>query len=325
VENPDAGDGEMQVEPPAERTIRGALSTIMGSVRPGSAGAVLCGHSEEARRPRSAERGAEEEEDESNDEKMPRVPQTQVPISDPDLDELDLDTDLELQYPDQEDVPGSAAGNWPPESQSVPGTGTASSASDVSLRSVSPVPPLSSARFPTSDNGSASAGALTQQLTVYPGPHYSQGQTPPDITADPGLIARFLHSCGVLSDEMRALRAEVAQLRSEREGPVVQLEERVRRLEARAEPLLVAPAAAVTGNVTLSGSGDGAGAQWAHPLAHLMSLDSDSEVEMTMDAGVSPVGEGLGAGSASLLTRYGSVNGEPLPPRSRKFNRLPNA
>ncbi|KAJ7266219.1 hypothetical protein C8J57DRAFT_1229618 [Mycena rebaudengoi] len=106
-----------------------------------------------------------------------------------------------------------------------PTPNTTPSAGSSSSCSVLPVPPLSSARFLTTaitDNVTTST-----QLTVYP----HSGQL--DST-DSVIIARFLQSCGILGEEMRALRAEVAQLPAERDVPVFQLEERVRGLAERA-------------------------------------------------------------------------------------------
>ncbi|KAF7342378.1 hypothetical protein MVEN_01826700 [Mycena venus] len=157
-----------------------------------------------------------------------------------------------------------------------------------------------SARFPSTNSFDNST--TSTQLTVYP--HADQTDS-----ADPGIITRFLQSCGILGEEMRALRSEVAQLRQERDAPVKQLEERVRRLEERA-PLPERP------TLSVHPLGGGAGRRWSHPLEHLLSPDDS---EMDVDA---PVGDGM------MLTKYGSMDGEPLPPRSRKFNsaqRLPAA
>ncbi|KAJ7843539.1 hypothetical protein B0H14DRAFT_3868554 [Mycena olivaceomarginata] len=191
----------------------------------------------------------------------------------------DLDDHLELPYSDQDDVPGSSAGDLRPESQSVPPATTPSSASNVSSRSVSPVPRLSSAWFPTSDSNSTGAGSWAWQHLA---PHHPQEQR----QAPPDLIAPLLHSqCGVL-DEMCALRAEVAQIRAKREEPVVQLEKRVRRLEARAEPVLVASAASAYGDVASSGSE--VGARLVHPLAHL--IYGDFEQDFVFQSGSRPWG-----------------------------------
>ncbi|KAJ6562117.1 hypothetical protein B0H19DRAFT_93112 [Mycena capillaripes] len=303
-------DVEMQAntpKTPEEQEIRvvGVAPTAMGSLRPGSG--VLRGHSEDENRndgqsasPPQQAQEEEESEEESEDDEMqdaPQKPETENihlanRVEDIATDDLELDGDLELLYPDHAVSP---VDNWGSASQAGRET---SSGSNSASPSISPVlPPLSSARFPAAADGMTTS----TELTVYP--HAYAGQ---ELEAtDPGIVTRFLQSCGMLGDEMRALRAEVAQLRTERAAPEIQLEERVRRLEEREAP--------VARPSEPSGLG---GRRWSHPLQHLISTE---DLEMDVDVVVSPQADGT-----NIMTKYGSVDGgEPLPPRSRKFNSTP--
>ncbi|KAJ6452388.1 hypothetical protein C8R47DRAFT_1169188 [Mycena vitilis] len=230
-------------------------------------------------------------DEDSGDDKMRDEPQRQETGQDDGedivTDDLDLDGDLELLYPDQDSaVPHAAEGQTRSPSHS--------SASRSRSGSGSPMPPLSSARFP------APAATASTQLTVYP--HGAQ-----ELEAlGPGLATRFLRSWEILGEDLRALRAEVAQLRAVHATPHAELEARVHLLEERASP---------TGAHPPGRTGQSGHSRWVHPLQHLMS---QGNVKMEDDR-VSPQPHDMNS-----TTTYGSVDGEePLPPRSRKFTHAP--
>jgi hypothetical protein len=250
--------------------------SIDGSHGGGESGSVLVQQPE----PQDEGEGEKEETEDGMSDVAPRSDAEGVVT-----DDLEFEEDLELLYPEQE---VSQAG------QEI--TPSASDSASRSISPVSPVPALSSARFPTAP--AADGASTSTQLTVYP-----PGGQQLDGT-DPGIASRFLQSCEGLGEEMHALRAEVAQLRAERAAPELQLEERVRRLEERSA--LAPPRPGLSG---------GTGRRWSHPLEHLMCANDS---EMDVDARESPPGDG-----AVIMTKYGSVDGEPLPPRSRKFNGAP--
>ncbi|KAJ7758955.1 hypothetical protein DFH07DRAFT_447380 [Mycena maculata] len=242
----------------------------------------------------------DEAEDDGDDKRMEDVQTTQVlesgptPLATEESDDLDLDDDLQLLYPEQttDEQPPTSLSRAESSHGGTPSTRTSPSLS----RSTSPIPPLSSARFPVpaSDAGEPGPSAMvTQRAAIYDG--------------DPRLVAHLLQSCGALGEEMRALRVEVGQLRAELAGPALRLEERVRRLEGgeAASPL--------SASAPLSPRALG----WVHPLQHLISAE-EAEAEMDVDT-VSRGGE-----ATQVMTRYvhghEAGEGEPLPPRSRKFN-----
>ncbi|KAJ7676801.1 hypothetical protein DFH06DRAFT_1122101 [Mycena polygramma] len=230
-------------------------------------------------------------DEDSGDDEMRDEPQRQETGQDDaeDIvtDDLGLDGDLELLYPDQDSaVPHAAEDQTPSPSLS--------SASRSRSGSGSPIPPLSSARFP------AAAATASTQLAIYPHGGQELG------ALDPGLATRFLQSWEILGDDLRALRAEVAQLRAAHVAPHAELEARVRLLEERASPAAAHPPGR---------SGQGGHGRWVHPLQHLISR-GNAEME---DDPVSPQPHDM-----NIMTTYGSVDGgEPLPPRSRKFNHTP--
>ncbi|KAJ7026819.1 hypothetical protein C8F04DRAFT_1124344 [Mycena alexandri] len=290
----------------------GVIPTTMGSLAPGRAG--IRGHSvdgegdsEQTGRPTSEDDDLESREGEGDDkmeEALTSLPVEAVKVEptpgDVIPDDLEFDSDLELLYPDQPAVyadPPSASQAGSPRSHAItPSTSSSSS------RSASPVPPLSSASFVDATTSTST------ELTIYP---HAVAQE--QLGADPALITRFLQSCGMLGEEMRALRTEVAHLRSELgQQPGIQLDERVRRLEDSAALLPANPSRRI---------GNGASGNWTHPLQHLIS-GKDSEMEMDVDKSVSPPLDAAAIGVA----KYGPFDSEPLPPRSRKFNgvaRLP--
>ncbi|KAJ7164447.1 hypothetical protein C8R46DRAFT_1193083 [Mycena filopes] len=337
--NENGNDAQMQVDARPRTPSVGlpAVATKMGSLAPGLA--VLRGHSVDdgvntRDRPPSE---SEHQEEEEEDAEMPGVvtdtarvkaePATfTIPARDRDslLDDLDFDSDLELLYPDQPDSPSQSPG---PAGAGARATSPNHSSRRSDSGSASPVPPLSSASFLSDDTNTSNTSfvpATSTQMTVYPHPH----PHPPPPDAAPQTVGmememgRFL---GMLGEEVRALRTEVAQLRGElghvhpvMQQPHVSLDERVRRLEegaAAAPPPLPPPR-----RIGMPGGGSG----WVHPLQHLMvgmGMDVDEE-EANSGTSVSPAvdeptsGMGMGMGMA----RYGSFNGEPLPPRSRRFN-----
>ncbi|KAJ7747797.1 hypothetical protein B0H16DRAFT_1554588 [Mycena metata] len=249
----------------------------------------------------------EESEEGAEEDKMEKVltswPVEAVKVETPgDIipEDLDFDSDLELFYPDQPGVsadPSSASQVGSPRSHAI-----TPSASSGSSRSASPVPPLSSASFVDTTTSAST------ELTIYP-----HAATQEQLGADPALITRFLQSCGMLGEEMRALRTEVAHLRSELgQQSGTQLDARVRRLEESAALVPANPPRRI---------GNGASGSWTHPLQHLISGE-DSETEMDVEKSMTPPLDVASIGVA----KYGQFDGEPLPPRSRKFNsaaRLP--
>ncbi|KAJ7722853.1 hypothetical protein B0H16DRAFT_346630 [Mycena metata] len=287
----------------------GVIPTTMGSLAPGRA--AIRGHSvvdgernsEQTDRPDDDLELEERAEEDQMEEVLTSWPVEAVKVETPgDVipEDLDFDSDLELLYPDQPSVsadPPSVSQVGSPRSHAV-----TPSASSGSSRSASPVPPLSSASFvdaPTS---------ASTELTIYP-----HAATQEQLGADPALITRFLQSCGMLGEEMRALRTEVAHLRSELgQQSRTQLDARVRLLE---ESTALVPAN------PLRRIGNGASGSWTHPLQHLISGE-DSETEMDVEKSMTPPLDAASIGVA----KCGQFDGEPLPPRSRKFNsaaRLP--
>ncbi|KAJ7495335.1 hypothetical protein FB451DRAFT_1478034 [Mycena latifolia] len=259
---------------------------------------------EQEQKPQQAE-GAEnkaeqlevEEEEESESEEEDNTVGGEVPAN-VEADELDDDLELDdreglqLMYPSSPVYvrpPGSHADADPPRSSNIAPAGSARSLSpdDIPSRSASPLPPLSSAHFPRAPSPPPFATErASYQMTRSP---RRALLSVADI--DPGMFARATH---VWSDEMRALRTEMGLLRAALPA-VQQLAQRVTALED------AAPRAA-SSVLTLQTN-----AAWAHPLQHLIVSES-----MPMDVDVSPpaVRPGL---------KYAG-QGEPLPPRSRKFS-----
>ncbi|KAJ7247387.1 hypothetical protein B0H12DRAFT_742598 [Mycena haematopus] len=239
-------DNEVGSIPEPELSVVG---TVMGSLRPGS-NAVLRGFSGSPAVLKEEEE--EEEESEDEDEEMPLQSLNPKPVEIA-TDDVDLDGDeeeLQLLYPepDQEPVVPRAASNSPSAS-----------------RSVSPMPPLSSARFPPPST----------QLTVVDA---HTGAGPTSNESDAGIVARFLQSCERLGEDMRALRSEVALLRAAH-TPIPELEERVRALEERR----VRPAS--VDDIDAARAGAGAGRRWSHPLQHLLAPGSAMEVDGVVEDG----------------------------------------
>ncbi|KAJ7924066.1 hypothetical protein B0H13DRAFT_2654955 [Mycena leptocephala] len=132
-----------------------------------------------------------------------------------------------------------------------------------------------------------------------------------ELAAEPGLLARLTQSWSELRAEVGALRAEMRTA----PGSVAQLEARVRRLE---EGQGVPPSSppALQSN---------AAPRW-HPLQHLISRDEDEarDAQMDIDAPSPPVtvvDPIIANGNGGRTAKYTiSDDGEPLPPRSRKFS-----
>ncbi|KAF7342571.1 hypothetical protein MSAN_02013600 [Mycena sanguinolenta] len=285
---------EMQVDSPVpeKETSWGAavVATSVESLRPGS-NAVPSGPVPEPVTNLVEEEGEEEEDDE---EEMPLnvsqqnqnpAPGIKSGIEDPnpELDGDEEDDDLELLYPDVDQHEGDTSSI----SQTAPNGTLSASNSTSSSRSVSPIPPLSTARFPPPD-----------------------ASTSPHPDSESGIVTRFLQSCERLGEDMRALRAEVAQLRAgaarntHTPTPTTELEARVRRLEEERPPFRGHASCDENTNA------GGAGRRWSHPLQHLLSLDSEMDVD---EEGEGVVGDGAGRVTSTYSTA-------PLPPRSRKFD-----
>jgi hypothetical protein len=136
-----------------------------------------------------------------------------------------------------------------------------------------------------------------------------------ELAAEPGLLTRLTQSWGELCAEVGVLRAEMRAV----PGTVAQLEARVRRLEEGQEvpPMLTSSSpSALQSN---------AASRW-HPLQHLISRDEDEgrDAQMDVDAPSLPVTivdanvANINSGRTAKYTT--SDDGEPLPPRSRKFS-----
>ncbi|KAJ7934206.1 hypothetical protein B0H13DRAFT_2305928 [Mycena leptocephala] len=136
-----------------------------------------------------------------------------------------------------------------------------------------------------------------------------------ELAAEPGLLTRLTQSWGELCAEVGALRAEMRAA----PGTVAQLEARVRQLEEgqEAPPMLTSSSpSALQSN---------AASRW-HPLQHLISRDEDEgrDAQMDVDAPSLPVTivdanvANINSGRTAKYTT--SDDGEPLPPRSRKFS-----
>ncbi|KAJ6534143.1 hypothetical protein B0H19DRAFT_1185380 [Mycena capillaripes] len=250
-------------------------------------------------------------------------------------DDLDLGEDLQLLYPESSPVRTRAL-----ESRTIhrasPTPSHSSSESSSSRPPSPPAPPLSSARF-SSPTASPPANKLfVQAPTVKLAPMKAYQPAPPsasyelastsgsyhltvpaatstalqlsprralaELAAEPNLLARLTQSWGELRAEVSALRAEMRAA----PGTVAQLEARVRRLEDGASPMLSLPNPSSSQPSLHSDA-----AQRWHPLQHLIE-----DTEMDVDALSPPAAVVDGA----RATRYAaSDEGEPLPPRSRKF------
>ncbi|KAK6988643.1 hypothetical protein R3P38DRAFT_3228610 [Favolaschia claudopus] len=285
-------------------------STAMGSVRPGQRTGRVVGFAADGGEDEDA--GDREEDEDENAEKEDAGVSMEADgeeegiakakkVEDDESD-LNLDSDLELGYPDEvESTPPIAPRpvDAPSERETENPNDEDKDISEPSVsRSVSPVlPPLSSARFPppapppTVPSASTPPTQPPPQLTPTPPPTH-----PPNPTQD--ALTHFLHSFTALTTELHALRAEVADLRRSRDltTPVVlQLEERVRRVEGRMS------ASGVGNSSSILSRGDGvsgvrgdelgvggrkgeeegeSASAWSHPLAHLVSL---SEGDNAMD------------------------------------------
>ncbi|KAJ6567986.1 hypothetical protein DFH09DRAFT_1155577 [Mycena vulgaris] len=247
---------------------------------------------EESKMQEEEEENSEEEDQEMEDVVAAPDPATSrnTPFSieppgalDDELD-LDLDSDLQLMYP------SSPVIAHPSDSRAieVPSPVNSRSPSSSPSRSVSPVPPLSSARFSASfppDTELLFAGDQSRQLVRSP------RRPLVDLPAEPGILVRVMQEWG---EDIRALRMEVGTLRSELHASR-HLERRIEVLEARGP---TPPQAVQTTNA------------WAHPLGHLIAGD---EMDVDMDVDSPPVDNGMS------MTKYAPTEGEPLPPRSRKF------
>jgi hypothetical protein len=136
-----------------------------------------------------------------------------------------------------------------------------------------------------------------------------------ELAAEPGLLTRLTQSWGELCAEVGALRAEMHAA----PGTVAQLEARVRQLEEgqEAPPMLTSSSPSALQSNTAS--------RW-HPLQHLISRDEDEgrDAQMDVDAPSLPVTivdanvANINSGRTAKYTT--SDDGEPLPPRSRKFS-----
>ncbi|KAJ7075538.1 hypothetical protein B0H15DRAFT_653840 [Mycena belliarum] len=194
------------------------------------------------------------------------IPETVIPPADADADDFGWDDDdLQLLYPEV------------PESEPPPvdhARRQSSPSESGSSRSASPIPPpLSTARFPppTRTQTPAPSAVSAPRSTSTSDLHFSPVSLPSSASASafavtpmasyeleraakPGLVARFLETCGALGGEICALRAEVAQIRAELPSPV-------------------RPPASTAANVSLSPS------RWAHPLQHLIATDASMDVD----------------------------------------------
>ncbi|KAJ7473123.1 hypothetical protein B0H11DRAFT_2037372 [Mycena galericulata] len=230
-------------------------------------------------------------------------------------DDLELGDDVQLLYPDQ--TTDERVSNPPSRDEGSRSSRDASSqinspssSGSGSISPSSPVPPLSSARFPPvspSDIPTSTALVHQRQFSVH-----NEHEQPEKQSMGVG-VSQFLQSLG---EEVRALRAEVGQLRGELEisGPLRQLERRVLRLEERDEEFFSPRALQSNQAERESGSGSR-----AHPLHHLISTPpADRSAEMEVDSVLVP----MRGDSTPTMSKYGSAEGEvhPLPPRSRKFN-----
>ncbi|KAJ7493986.1 hypothetical protein FB451DRAFT_450417 [Mycena latifolia] len=335
--------GDQQHEAPRDEAVGGVARTKMGSLAPGSGCEVFQtptaagGTAEDGRASAGEENGEDDDKgdhamhmDTSNDMQLDagtvQAKQEMLEAVLPPADELDLDLEddgLELLYPDPE--PERASPSRSVESSASragqrrsPGSVAASdSRSPSPSPSASPVPALSRAQFPLSTAQFPPASPPAPPLsTAHFTPASPSSLVPPaaaestvvflsrEASEDPGPVAHFLQSWGVLGEEMRALRAEVGQLRMQLAVPAA-LEERLRALEARRQALEVGPAASPLGagssvSPVVAGSGSNVAAQWVHPLQHLICADAPMDVDPPA----------------------GTMHGAPdLPPRSRKrFN-----
>ncbi|KAJ7177422.1 hypothetical protein C8R43DRAFT_1193430 [Mycena crocata] len=258
-------------------------------------------------------------------------------------DDLEIDEDLELLYPetspvkarsDQPPAPllGLYASNlpplpliWPPTpaSASAPPASASSSASappaspswpsptpsprSCVSRSPSPVPPaLSRAQFSSDPPDMTLASSMPTQST--PSSFVEPTSLPYELT-QPGDFVRLAQGW---ADEMRALRAEVGQLRTE--------------LRAAREPdpplsastnFELQPASLVQQPPEQRGMASGG---WAHPLRHLL-VGREEEEEDPMDVD----GDGDGADQVQrnpalpVAAPHTYAPRDGGPPRSRKF------
>ncbi|KAJ6459978.1 hypothetical protein C8R45DRAFT_1030203 [Mycena sanguinolenta] len=331
---------EQEQEQETSGDVGAGVLTRMGSQRPVSrSNAVVRGGSVPVPELEPAAGNGRREEEE--DEEMPlhalQEHQNPAPIMTSEIEggnpELDNDEeeeeeeeaeDLELLYPDPDP---NHQGDGPSAISQPAANGTLSAAIRASTsgsnspspsRSVSPVPPLSTARFPAPAPDDPRATQLTAQpprtVSPLPAPPVISApistSTSADADAESAMVAKFLQSCERLGEDMRALRAEVAQLRAgvrdAPQTPITELEARVRRLEEERPLLQRVHPAGYEGADTRAGRAE-TGKRWSHPLQHLLRLDS----EMEMD--VDDEGEGNGAVMAPNYR-------PPLPPRSRKFD-----
>ncbi|KAJ7162763.1 hypothetical protein C8R43DRAFT_1233364 [Mycena crocata] len=244
--------------------------------------------------------------------KQELLEQTLPPATQSDFDSIeDLDlADLELLYPDgpMDEQPVGSPSQSQDQSQSPEASGSFSPLRSSS-GSPSPVlPPLSSARFPPTLT-SATDASTPMEVTA-PGAVSAYQRPYHDLELEMGSqIVPFLQSCAMLGEEMRSLRAEVGQLRAQLSAPTptMELSQRVQALEERVSTPPVIPAPARKIETVRMGSGS-----WAHPLQHLISGDDiHSQMDVEPSAAVA---------DGHTPTRYRSAEGEPLPPRSRKFN-----
>ncbi|KAK6971969.1 hypothetical protein R3P38DRAFT_3488106 [Favolaschia claudopus] len=322
------------------RAMRAALSsTAMGSVRPGTGRMVgFVGGDDGEEKAEDGDDGDENAEkddvdenpvEEDGDVSMAAGDEEEEQIArrkeENDESELDLDSDLELGYPDEvESTPSTALP--PNEREKEDPNDEDKDDSEPSLsRSISPVlPPLSSARFPPPAPTPATppASDSTTNPATQPPPHLTPTSSPPPHPppANPtqDALTHFLHSLSALTTELHALRAEVADLRRSRDltTPVVlQLEERVRRVEGRLSASAVGNLSSISSVNAPRGDGLGdAGGEgestnaWSHPLAHLVSFAGDDAMDVDVLPGPQTVvGEGksskkrkaAGGGSAS--------------------------
>ncbi|KAK6969449.1 hypothetical protein R3P38DRAFT_3243245 [Favolaschia claudopus] len=280
-------------------------STAMGSVRPGTGRVVEFVGGEDGEKSEDRE-GEEDGEEEDVDVSMKAGGEEKVDGNEEgaakgkeenDESSLDLDSDLELGYPEEaESTPPFVVApvDAPSEHETEDLIIEDKERSEPSLsRSVSPVlPPLSSARFPPPATTPAippASDSTSAQLPLQPNtpPH------PPNPTSD--AVTHFLHSFTTLTTELHALRAEVADLRRSRDltTPVVmQLEERVRRVEGKLSARNAGATfsgnalGAVRGLSARVGEGELASV-CSHPLAHLVALGDGEDGDAAMDVDVS--------------------------------------
>ncbi|KAK6969448.1 hypothetical protein R3P38DRAFT_3501001 [Favolaschia claudopus] len=350
-----AGDPRRNI---GRRPIERDRATAMGSVRPGTGRVVGFVGGDDEEKSQDGDENAGMEDEDVDVSMKPRGEEEEGVAKgkedENDESSLDLDSDLELGYPDEvESTPPVFVPPSEHEKENLNEEYKGNSEPSLS-RSVSPVlPPLSSARFPPPAPTPTIPSAFIPP--TQPPPQLTRTPPPPQLpNPTPDAVTHFLHSFTALTTELHALRAEVADLRRSRDltTPVVlQLEERVRRVEGRlsasgAGNSGVSVSASALGGVGgngLSGGGEGEGeatSAWAHPLAHLVSLPDAMDVDVLprpqtiVEEGKltkkrKSAGGASGSGSGGkkrntttpIMTAGDSAAGPELVPRAKKVGR----